>query len=189
MRRPTPPLQTREAALRQWQKVGTPSDVCRRLNGAHGRAAVNAVRDWASMHGYLVQRPPAGLQLSTAGARWLAELDAGLDPDERRRTVYTPPDEPAQVEASPATVKRGSIPDRVLRYLNRHGAESAGELARVLRLEPKRVRNACRTLQIGQLVTATGERMTVQHSVGTREAVVMVYRCTAAGRAAMDAAR
>jgi hypothetical protein len=96
MRRPTPPLQTREAALRQWQAVGTPSDVCRRLKGSHGRADVHAVRDWAALHGYLVQRPPHGLQLSTAGARWLAEIDAGLDPDERRRTVYTPPDEPAR---------------------------------------------------------------------------------------------
>jgi hypothetical protein len=189
MRRPTPPLQTREAALRQWQTVGTPSDVCRRLKGSHGRADVHAVRDWAALHGYLVQRPPHGLQLSTAGARWLAEIDAGLDPDERRRTVYTPPDEPAQVEASPATVKRGSIPDRVLRYLNRHGAECSGELARVLRLPPRRVRNACRTLQLGQLVTATGERRTVHSATCTRAAIVMVYRCTAAGRAAMDAAR
>jgi hypothetical protein len=191
MKRTTPPLQVRGDVLRAWTALGTPSEVCRRLGGAHGRALVNTVRDWATLHGYLVQRPPMGLQLTATGLRWIAELDAGLDPDARRRTSYEPPAEIVEKETVPklATVKRGSIPDRVLRYLNRHGSECNSELARVLRLPVRRVRNAARTLQLGQLVTATPERRTVESAVCTREAVVMVYRCTEAGREALKEAK
>ena len=190
MRRTTPPLQVRGDVLRAWTALGTPSEVCRRLRGAHGRGLVNTVRDWATLHGYLVQRPPMGLQLTATGLRWIAELDAGLDPDARRRTSYEPPPEPPKRSPSKvATVQRGSIPDRVLRHLNRHGSECNAELARVLRLPARRVRNATRTLQLGQLVTAIGERRTVESAVCTREAVVMVYRCTEAGREALKAAK
>ena len=190
MRRPTPPLQVRADVLRAWTALGTPSEVCRRLRGAHGRGLVNTVRDWATLHGFLVQRPPMGLQLTATGLRWLAELDAGLDPDARRRTVYQPPTElPKPRAPKVATVQRGSIPDRVLRHLNRHGSECSSELARVLRLPVRRVRNAARTLELGQLVTAIGERRTVESAVCTREAVVMVYRCTEAGREALKAAK
>lgn len=190
MRRPTPPLQVRADVLRAWTELGTPPEVCRRLRGAHGRGLVNTVRDWATLHGYLVQRPPMGLQLTATGLRWLAELDAGLDPDARRRTSYEPPTEPPKPRPPKvATVTRGSIPYQALRYLNRHGSECSSELARVLRLPVKRVRNACRILQRGQLVNATGERRTVTSAVCTREAVVMVYRCTEAGREALKAAK
>ena len=191
MRRPTPPLEARASVLRAWIHTGTPPDVARRLCGRYGRATVNDVRNWASMHGYLLPRPPRGLQLSSAGASWLAEVDAGHDPDAKRRTAYVPPSEvpPPELPAAPKKLKRGSIPHRILVYLNRNGADCAAEMSRVLNLSRKRVRCACHMLQIHHLVTAQGRDMWIDHPMGPRLALVMAYACTDRGRAAMEAAR
>lgn len=189
MRRPTPPLKARGDILRAWTQVGTPSEVCRRLEGKYGRAMVNTVRDWATIHSHLQQMPPHGLKLSRSGCLWVAELDAGLDPDARSRTQYKPPSERPKLPAKRKGLKRGSIPHRVLVHLNRHGAECTSEMVRALNVSRKRIQHACRTLQIHRLVIAEGAERTIQHSAGEWRGVVMVYRCTERGRAAMEAAR
>ncbi len=190
MRRPTPPLEARASVLRAWIHTGTPPDVARRLCGRYGRATVNDVRNWASMHGYLLPRPPRGLQLSSAGASWLAEVDAGKDPDAQRRTAYVPPSEaPQQLPRSIKRVKRGSMPHRVLCYLHRHGSDCAAEIARAIAWEPRRVRRACHMLQIHHLVKAEGREMWIHDALGPRQAVVMVYTCTDRGRAALSGAQ
>lgn len=189
MRRPTPPLKARGDILRAWTQVGTPSEVCRRLEGKYGRAMVNTVRDWATIHSHLQQMPPHGLKLSRSGYLWVAELDAGLDPDARSRTHYKPPSERPKLPSQAKKLKRGSIPHRVLSYLNRHGSDCASEMERALNVSRKRIRCACHMLQIHRLVIAEGIEMTIQHPMGERQAVVMAYRCTERGREAMEAAR
>ena len=190
MRRPTPPLEARGNILRAWSQVGTPSEVCRRLGGRYGRATVNNVRDWATIHSFLQQSPPDGLHLSRNGHLWLAELDAGLDPDARRRTEYSPPSVPTPpARRGPTGLRRHSIPWRVLRHLNRHGAECITALTRQLRLSRRQVRNACGALRENHYVLATGRRMTIIEDESLKQDVVMLYRCTAAGRAALEAAK
>ncbi len=190
MRRTTPPLQARGDILRAWTQVGTPSEVCRRLQGKYGRAMVNTVRDWATIHSHLQQMPPHGLKLSRSGCLWLAELGAGLDPDARSRSTYKPPSErPKMLPKQAKRLKRGSISHRILCYLNRNGADCASEMERALGLSRKRIRCACHTLQVHRLVMAAGLEMTIQHPMGERQAVVMAYRCTERGREAMEAAR
>lgn len=191
MRRPTPPIEARASVLRAWIHTGTPPEVARRLCGRYGRATVNDVRNWASMHGYLLPRPPRGLQLSSAGASWLAEVDAGHDPDAKRRTSYVPPSEvpPPELPAAPKKLKIGSIPHRILVHLNQNGADCTSEMVRALHVSRKRIQHACRTLQIHRLVIAEGAERTIQHSAGEWRGVVMVYRCTERGRAAMEAAQ